>query len=153
MSAQLSGIALGPWFPIGARTECPLSCATAHCGWGIWGCSGHEARSGGGRSILAIELRGDDITSIAIVMGQGICTHARPNEVLASTASRAPHPITAGFSRDRARTRALMRLPRKEHERREVDVLVERATGIEPAFSAWEADVLPLNYTRAGERG
>jgi len=26
-----------------------------------------------------------------------------------------------------------------------------RGTGIEPAFSAWEADVLPLNYTRAGE--
>src|SRR5436189_2000775 len=26
--------------------------------------------------------------------------------------------------------------------------LVERATGIEPAFSAWEADVLPLNYAR-----
>jgi hypothetical protein len=26
---------------------------------------------------------------------------------------------------------------------------VERVTGIEPAFSAWEADVLPLNYTRA----
>ena len=26
----------------------------------------------------------------------------------------------------------------------------ERATGIEPAFSAWEADVLPLNYTRVG---
>ena len=25
----------------------------------------------------------------------------------------------------------------------------ERVTGIEPAFSAWEADVLPLNYTRA----
>jgi hypothetical protein len=22
--------------------------------------------------------------------------------------------------------------------------------GIEPTFSAWEADVLPLNYTRAG---
>jgi hypothetical protein len=30
---------------------------------------------------------------------------------------------------------------------------MERVTGIEPAFSAWEADVLPLNYTRAGERG
>jgi hypothetical protein len=29
--------------------------------------------------------------------------------------------------------------------------LVERVTGIEPALSAWEADVLPLNYTR--ERG
>ena len=27
---------------------------------------------------------------------------------------------------------------------------VERVTGIEPALSAWEADVLPLNYTRDG---
>ncbi len=27
--------------------------------------------------------------------------------------------------------------------------LLERVTGIEPALSAWEADVLPLNYTRA----
>ena len=26
---------------------------------------------------------------------------------------------------------------------------MERATGIEPALSAWEADVLPLNYARA----
>jgi hypothetical protein len=26
----------------------------------------------------------------------------------------------------------------------------ERMTGIEPAFSAWEADVLPLNYIRKG---
>src|SRR5580698_8613580 len=26
---------------------------------------------------------------------------------------------------------------------------VERVTGIEPALSPWEADVLPLNYTRA----
>lgn len=25
---------------------------------------------------------------------------------------------------------------------------VERMTGIEPAYSAWEADVLPLNYIR-----
>ena len=25
---------------------------------------------------------------------------------------------------------------------------MERVAGIEPAFSAWEADVLPLNYTR-----
>jgi hypothetical protein len=25
---------------------------------------------------------------------------------------------------------------------------LERVTGIEPATSAWEADVLPLNYTR-----
>src|SRR5690554_4180666 len=27
---------------------------------------------------------------------------------------------------------------------------VERVTGIEPAPSAWEAEVLPLNYTRVG---
>ena len=26
----------------------------------------------------------------------------------------------------------------------------ERVKGIEPSFSAWEADVLPLNYTRDG---
>ena len=26
--------------------------------------------------------------------------------------------------------------------------LPERAKGIEPSFSAWEADVLPLNYAR-----
>ena len=30
---------------------------------------------------------------------------------------------------------------------------MERVTGIEPALSAWEADVLPLNYTRAHEHG
>jgi hypothetical protein len=30
-------------------------------------------------------------------------------------------------------------------------VVMERVTGIEPAFSAWEADVLPLNYTRMNE--
>jgi hypothetical protein len=28
----------------------------------------------------------------------------------------------------------------------------ERVTGIEPAFSAWEADVLPLNYTRGAPK-
>jgi hypothetical protein len=27
---------------------------------------------------------------------------------------------------------------------------LERVTGIEPAFRAWEARVLPLNYTRVG---
>jgi hypothetical protein len=31
-------------------------------------------------------------------------------------------------------------------------LLHERATGIEPAFSAWEADVLPLNYARGAPR-
>jgi hypothetical protein len=28
----------------------------------------------------------------------------------------------------------------------------ERAKGIEPSFSAWEADVLPLNYARVVNR-
>ena len=28
------------------------------------------------------------------------------------------------------------------------DLQMERVTGIEPALSAWEAEVLPLNYTR-----
>src|SRR6476620_9810420 len=35
-----------------------------------------------------------------------------------------------------------------ERLRPEFLVPAERATGIEPAFSAWEADVLPLNYAR-----
>ena len=29
-------------------------------------------------------------------------------------------------------------------------LLLEQATGIEPAFKAWEALILPLNYTRIG---
>jgi hypothetical protein len=29
---------------------------------------------------------------------------------------------------------------------------LERMTGIEPALSAWEADVLPLNYIRLTRR-
>ena len=28
---------------------------------------------------------------------------------------------------------------------------VERVKGIEPSYAAWEAAVLPLNYTRIGE--
>ena len=29
-----------------------------------------------------------------------------------------------------------------------LEALLERMTGIEPAYSAWEADALPLNYIR-----
>jgi len=29
---------------------------------------------------------------------------------------------------------------------------LERVMGIEPTYSAWEADVLPLNYTRIRQR-
>jgi hypothetical protein len=30
-------------------------------------------------------------------------------------------------------------------------MLLERVTGIEPAYRAWEASVLPLNYTRLND--
>ena len=40
-------------------------------------------------------------------------------------------------------------IPSNENDLPEGEVVsCERVTGIEPAFSAWEADVLPLNYTR-----
>ena len=32
-------------------------------------------------------------------------------------------------------------------------IVLERVMGIEPTFKAWEALVLPLNYTRDGIRG
>src|SRR5262249_53635928 len=35
------------------------------------------------------------------------------------------------------------------HVAADLHIHPERVTGIEPALSAWEADVLPLNYTRA----
>jgi hypothetical protein len=39
---------------------------------------------------------------------------------------------------------------RVEHRRAaSVVIRLEPMTGIEPAFSAWEADVLPLNYIGA----
>ena len=37
---------------------------------------------------------------------------------------------------------------RRRHNRPTWAFRCERVTGIEPAYSAWEADVLPLNYTR-----
>ena len=40
--------------------------------------------------------------------------------------------------------RLIRRVPSMAH--------LERVTGIEPAYSAWEADVLPLNYTRIDGR-
>ena len=35
---------------------------------------------------------------------------------------------------------------RKPHKLAAFLQLVEQATGIEPAYSAWEANILPLNY-------
>ncbi len=37
---------------------------------------------------------------------------------------------------------------REERMREFIDKSVERVMGIEPTSSAWEAEVLPLNYTR-----
>ena len=57
----------------------------------------------------------------------------------------------------RAKTREAKRLRCRSSTKRSRQlpsyeaIATERATGIEPAFSAWEADVLPLNYAR-GER-
>ena len=34
--------------------------------------------------------------------------------------------------------------------RKAADGVLERVKGIEPSYEAWEAAVLPLNYTRAG---
>jgi hypothetical protein len=36
------------------------------------------------------------------------------------------------------------------HRRRQLSGIMERVKGIEPSLSAWEAEVLPLNYTRFG---
>lgn len=33
------------------------------------------------------------------------------------------------------------------------ETCIERTTGIEPALSAWEADILPLNYIRIRDQG
>ena len=43
-----------------------------------------------------------------------------------------------------------MLLPIRPIER--APAALERMTGIEPAFSAWEADVLPLNYIRRARK-
>ena len=48
-----------------------------------------------------------------------------------------------------ARLQALATIARsKQKNTARVFFCLERATGIEPARSAWEAEVLPLNYAR-----
>ena len=54
--------------------------------------------------------------------------------------SPAPQAATSGAEPGRATTRARTVMVRA--------LGLERVTGIEPALSAWEAEVLPLNYTR-----
>ena len=42
----------------------------------------------------------------------------------------------------------LDRILQKTGDAMHLPFFLERMTGIEPAYSAWEADVLPLNYIR-----
>ena len=65
-------------------------------------------------------------------MGRGA---ALPGQTLLSMIRAAP---ADAIDREQDRPRAARR-----------SETLERMTGIEPAFSAWEADVLPLNYIRA----
>ena len=55
-----------------------------------------------------------------------------------------PYPSIIGF----LATDWLLQAQRKPLKRLNLLILLERVKGIEPSFSAWEADVLPLNYTR-----
>ncbi len=61
-----------------------------------------------------------------------------------SAADDTEHP---GPRDGRAMERPAQR-PRNRRAASDLGLGRERVTGIEPAFSAWEADVLPLNYTR-----
>jgi hypothetical protein len=49
---------------------------------------------------------------------------------------------------ERARKRSLLGTLRVGHRRQAPNETVERVKGIEPSSKAWEAAVLPLNYTR-----
>ena len=94
-------------------------------------------------------LRAGDLTAgeldVALVGG----THPDPEAlaaagvdmVLPGDSARSHGGRRGGDGRDAAGLTAAA----DERERRDG---TERVTGIEPAFSAWEADVLPLNYTR-----
>src|SRR5271163_4549384 len=57
---------------------------------------------------------------------------------LAARCRRRVGPAATGPLRDRAPLAA-----RREDSRVKAEVVVEPMTGIEPAYSAWEADVLP----------
>src|SRR5262249_9770978 len=74
-----------------------------------------------------LTMRGETMTLRARPCGQANCTLIARTE-LSGTVGRTAQPMLRGVT---------------------CGSPVERVTGIEPALSAWEADVLPLNYTRA----
>src|SRR5271154_1877641 len=59
------------------------------------------------------------------------------------TGARATGTLTV-----RLRSRSFPGLTSEDRLSRWPRDVVERVTGIEPALSAWEAEVLPVNYTR-----
>ena len=67
-------------------------------------------------------------------------TRTRPYRNVPGPTSCHPEAASARANQGRATTRARTVMVRA--------LGLERVTGIEPALSAWEAEVLPLNYTR-----
>jgi hypothetical protein len=97
------------------------------------------------------ECRGQDERAVARLNGVGERIDAAP----ASHRGHLPRAPSARESRKRvARMWPGTSVPLRDRRSRANDQpeRAERVTGIEPAFSAWEADVLPLNYTREGRR-
>ena len=60
------------------------------------------------------------------------------------TVQKTPHFVAVGCSRDQVKRNSVV----KSVTYRDV----ERVRGIEPLYEAWEAAVLPLNYTRRRRR-
>ena len=88
-------------------------------------------RGGGGTPSAKPQLRliRPLVSAAEALGGRSIVRPTRSGEYRSARSPRTCAPESSGMSRQH------------EEER-------ERVTGIEPAFSAWEADVLPLNYTR-----
>ena len=66
------------------------------------------------------------------------------------TELRPPYGVPLGIRTPGPRLRRALLYPAelKIHIVKHFTVLLERVPGIEPGYSAWKADILPLNYTR-----
>ena len=66
------------------------------------------------------------------------------------TELRPPYGVPLGIRTPGPRLRRALLYPAelKIHIVKHFIVLLERVPGIEPGYSAWKADILPLNYTR-----
>ena len=86
---------------------------------------------------------GDSAPPRPPTQGPGGRKHPRPGPPAGHYPSHAP--TTRAISREGHPSKKASKRPEIGPDQH---CLRERATGIEPAFSAWEADVLPLNYAR-----